>query len=117
MLSTAWGSVFKALALKEAEHLLVRGGTTSVGFAAAAIAREFGATVSSTTRNPQREVLLRKCGASQVFIDGGSIAGDVRQASPNGVDKVLELVGSTSLHDSLRRAAGRHRLHDRYGRQ
>jgi NADPH:quinone reductase-like Zn-dependent oxidoreductase len=102
MLQTAWGSVFKALALKEGEHLLIRGGTTSVGLAAAAIAKDFGATISSTTRNPQREELLRKCGAASVFIDGGAIAGDIRQTFPNGVDKVLELVGTTSLKDSLR---------------
>jgi NADPH:quinone reductase-like Zn-dependent oxidoreductase len=102
MLQTAWGSVFKALALQKGEHLLVRGGTTSVGLAAAAIARDFGATVSSTTRNAQREELLRKVGATTVFIDSGAIAGDLRKAFPEGVDKVLELVGTTSLQDSLR---------------
>jgi NADPH:quinone reductase-like Zn-dependent oxidoreductase len=101
MLQTAWGSLFKSLALKKEEHLLVRGGTTSVGLAAAAIAKKFGASVSSTTRNPDREALLRKSGADQVFIDTGSIAGDIRKAYPNGVDKVLELVGATSLKDSL----------------
>jgi NADPH:quinone reductase-like Zn-dependent oxidoreductase len=101
MLKTAWGSVFKALALKKAEHLLVRGGTTSVGLAAAAIAKKFGAHVTSTTRNPEREALLRKSGADQIFIDSGSIAADVRKVYPGGVDKVLELVGTTSLKDSL----------------
>ena len=101
MLQTAWGSVFKALALKKAEHLLVRGGTTSVGLAAAAIAKKFGAHVTSTTRNPEREALLRKSGADQIFIDSGSIAADVRKVYPGGVDKVLELVGTTSLKDSL----------------
>ena len=102
MLQTAWGSVFTALALKEGEHLLIRGGTTSVGLAAAAIAKDSGATVSSTTRNPQREELLRKCGATSVFIDSGAVADDVRRVFPDGVDKVLELVGTTSLPDSLR---------------
>ena len=101
MLQTAWGSVFKALALKKAEHLLVRGGTTSVGLAAAAIAKKFGAHVTSTTRNPEREALLRKSGADKIFIDAGSIAADVRKVYPGGVDKVLELVGTTSLKDSL----------------
>ncbi len=50
MLQTAWGSSFKALRLAKGETLLVRGGTTSVGLAAAAIARNFGARVASTTR-------------------------------------------------------------------
>jgi len=101
MLQTAWGSLFKALALKEGEHLLVRGGTTSVGLAAAAIAKKCGAHVASTTRNPDREDLLRRSGADQVFIDTGSIAAEVRKIYPTGVDKVLELVGTTSLKDSL----------------
>jgi NADPH:quinone reductase-like Zn-dependent oxidoreductase len=101
MLQTAWGSLFRALALKKDEQLLVRGGTTSVGLAAAAIAKKFGARVASTTRNPEREGLLRKSGADQVFIDSGSIAVDFRRVYPNGVDKVLELVGTTTLKDSL----------------
>src|SRR5271156_846548 len=92
MLQTAWGSLFKSLDLKKEERLLVRGGTASVGLAAAAIAKKFGADVASTTRNPDRESLLRKSGADQVFIDSGAIASDVRKVYPNGADKVLELV-------------------------
>jgi NADPH:quinone reductase-like Zn-dependent oxidoreductase len=72
-----------------------------VGLAAAAIAKKFGAHVTSTTRNPEREALLRKSGADQIFIDSGSIAADVRKVYPGGVDKALELVGTTSLKDSL----------------
>jgi NADPH:quinone reductase-like Zn-dependent oxidoreductase len=102
MLQTAWGSLFKALALKKDDHLLVRGGTTSVGLAAASIARKFGAEVASTTRNPERESLLKNAGASHVFIDSGAIASDLRSQFPDGVDKVLELIGTTSVADSLR---------------
>jgi NADPH:quinone reductase-like Zn-dependent oxidoreductase len=84
---------------------LIRGGTTSVGLAAAVLAKQHGATVSATTRQPQREALLRENGADHVFIDSGTIAADVHAAIPGGVDRVLELVGTTTLLDSLQCAA------------
>jgi NADPH:quinone reductase-like Zn-dependent oxidoreductase len=70
--------------------------------AAAAIAKNEGASVASTTRNPERAGLLRQRGAAQVFIDTGSIAEQVKEVCPGGFDKVLELVGTTTLKDSLR---------------
>ena len=107
MLQTSWGSLFKSLRLEKNERLLIRGGTTSVGLAAAAIAKRHGAFVAATTRSPDREKLLRSSGVDQVFIDTGSIAEQAKVVCPGGFDKVLELIGTTTLLDSLRCAKQR----------
>jgi NADPH:quinone reductase-like Zn-dependent oxidoreductase len=104
MLQTAWGSLFRSLQLESTDKLLVRGGTTSIGLAAAAIATKHGAEVVSTTRNPASTDLLRSSGARHVLIDDGNIAGQIASIFPGGATKVLELIGTATLHDSLRAA-------------
>ena len=101
MVQTAWGALNTALQLKAGETLLIRGGTSSVGLTAAILAKEAGATVISTTRKPERFDLLRENGADHVVLETGEIDGAVREICPGGVDKVLELVGTTTLADSL----------------
>lgn len=101
MLQTAYGSLFTALKLQKGDKFLVRGGTSSVGLAAAAIAKNHGATVAGTTRKAGRDELLKGSGCDHVIIDNGKVQEKVRKIWPGGADKVLELVGTASLVDSL----------------
>jgi NADPH:quinone reductase-like Zn-dependent oxidoreductase len=102
MLQTAWGALFRALRLTRGDRLLIRGGTTSVGLAAAAIAKAHGAEVAATSRATSGEALVRAAGADHFFLDDGAIAQTVRSQWGGGADKVLELIGTRTLQDSLR---------------
>jgi len=100
--ATAWTALHSNLALQSGQSVLIRGATSTVGQAAVNIARDLGAHVIATTRNPAREPQLYELGAHEVLIDDGELAGKVRATHPDGIDAVLELVGNSVLRDSLK---------------
>ena len=84
-------------------RLLIRGGTSSVGMAAASIASGYGIETAATTRRLGRTGALTAAGADHAFVDdGGSLAASVRSVWPEGPDYVLDLVGASTAVDSLR---------------
>jgi len=99
---TAWGSLVEAMEVQPGRTLLIRGGTSSVGMAAASLAREMGLRVIATTRDPEKTAALLENGADDVLIDTGRIADEVARRLPQGVEYLLELVGAVTLLDSLR---------------
>jgi NADPH2:quinone reductase len=102
MFQTAYGSLTTGLDLKAGQTLLIRGGTSTVGLSAAAMAKGIGATVISTTRRADRAEELRAMGVDHPIVDDGTIAGKVREVAPDGVDAALELVGCSVLPDTFR---------------
>lgn len=99
MIQTAYGSLFKSLRIQPGERILIRGGTTSVGLAAAGIAKAHGLHVTSTSRSAEKFDLLKASGADDCIVDDGKLAAQV--VENKRFDKVLELIGATTLQDSL----------------
>ena len=103
MFQTCNGSLVTGLRVAPGQSLLIRGGTSSIGLTTAALAKQRGLRVLSTTRNPAKRKALEAAGVDHPIVDhGGSLVADVHAVAPGGVDRVLELVGTTTLGDSLR---------------
>ncbi|OAA60852.1 Alcohol dehydrogenase superfamily, zinc-type [Cordyceps fumosorosea ARSEF 2679] len=100
MLQTTYGSLTEALNLQPGESLLIRGATSSIGLAAIQLAKYLGASrVGATTRSAGRETLLKSSGADMVFVDDGTVSRQI--AAEEQFDKVLELIGTKTLKDSI----------------
>jgi len=102
MLQTTHGSLHVGLEIDRAESLLIRGGTSSIGMAALALAKHAGLKVGTTTRDSGKIDELKAAGADEVWIDNGEIHQQINEEREKPYDRVLELVGTTTLLDSLR---------------
>ncbi|WP_373397835.1 zinc-binding dehydrogenase [Algoriphagus halophilus] len=102
MFQTVSGSLHQALEIKKGETLLIRGGTSSIGMLACQLAKAKGLTVLSTTRDSEKRQALLDNGVDHVILDEGTVKDQVRKIYPRGVDKVLELIGTRTLKDSLK---------------
>ena len=102
MFQTVSGSLNQALEIESGETLLIRGGTSSIGMLACQLAKTKGLEVISTTRNPAKQRTLLDNGADHVIIDKGDVSTSLRELYPDGVNKVLELIGPRTLKDSLK---------------
>lgn len=99
---TAWGSVIDCLQLRESDTLFVRGGTSATGLAAIQLAKSIGATVLASTRSEEKRNILVKHGADHVLIDDGSLTNQLLDLYPDGITKILELVGASTLFESAK---------------
>ena len=101
MLQTTHGSLHTGLEIERAESILIRGGTSSIGMAALALAKDAGLRVATTSRSSAKVEMLQSAGADEVLIDDGTLAPKIRNQGHPLYDRVLELIGTTTLIDSL----------------
>lgn len=102
MIQTTHGSLYTGLEIDRAESILIRGGTSSIGMAALALAKHAGLKVGTTTRGAEKVAELKAAGADEVWIDDGKIHQKIVEKRSKPYDRVLELIGTTTLLDSLR---------------
>jgi NADPH2:quinone reductase len=100
--ATAWWCLFKNLRIEAGHSVLIRGATSALGQAAINIAADFGAAVLGTTRNVDSKHTLHALGAAHVLQETQALSNTVRELYAGGIDRVLDLVGNSTLRDSLR---------------
>lgn len=99
--ATAWTSLVGILGLAKDQVVAIRGATSALGQAAVNIAAQAGSRVIATTRNPARAAALEALGAREVLLESSELAKRLRERHPEGIDAVLDIVGNTSVLDSL----------------
>jgi NADPH2:quinone reductase len=99
--ATAWSGVCGNLALAAGQTLIIRGANSALGQAAINIAAELGARVIATTRNAKRRTMLEALGANEVLVESPELSKRVRELHPKGIDAVLDIIGNSTILDSL----------------
>ncbi|MDS0524312.1 zinc-binding dehydrogenase [Clostridium sp. SHJSY1] len=97
---TAYGSLFDCLQIQSEDIILIHAATSALGIAAIQLAKSVGCTVIGTTRKEERLEFLKEIGADFSMLDDGTLSKQIRNVFPEGLTKVLELVGPTAIEDT-----------------
>ncbi len=101
--ATAWSCLHENMNIKENETIFIRGGTSALGQAAINIAANIkGVTIISSTRSIERINELKALGCSKVFVENSMLNEKIREQYPAGIDSVMDIIGNTTLLDSLK---------------
>lgn len=97
--ATAWTFLFRNLEISKDQLLVIRGGTSALGRAAITMAVNAGVRVIATTRSASRKQTLLDLGVERVEIERPDLSKHIAEARQ--IDAVLDLVGNSTLIDSL----------------
>ncbi|KAK4156576.1 hypothetical protein C8A00DRAFT_30542 [Chaetomidium leptoderma] len=98
---TAWTCLFRNLALRRGQRLLIRGASSAFGRAALNLAVDAGAMVTATTRSEGKFAELCALGAVDAVLEGQGLPERLLGAGGEKFDAVLELVGNSTVVESL----------------
>ncbi len=97
--ATAWTCLFRNLELVKGQKLVIRGGMSSFGQAALNMSVNAGAEVIATTRKGDSFEKLESLGARRVELEGPDLSNRISERKK--IDAVLDLVGNSTILDSL----------------
>ena len=97
--ATAWTCLFRNLEIAQGQTLVIRGAGSSFGRAAINLAVNAGVRVIGTTRNRERNAELEKLGVDRIELEGPGLSQRIAEAKE--LDAVLDLVGNSTILDSL----------------
>jgi NADPH2:quinone reductase len=107
--ATAWTVLRHNLEASAGQVVVVRGGTSALGQATIQLARDLELRVLATTRSRERAPILERLGA-EALIEAPDLSAEVRRRVPAGVDGVIDIVGTSTLLDSLKMVRYRGRV-------
>ena len=97
--ATAWIALKANLDIQPGQTLLLRGATSALGQAALNIAVDAGANVIATTRSEAKFGKLLEMGAKRCELEGPDLSKRLNDGKQ--VDSVLDLIGNSTLLDSV----------------
>src|SRR5262249_54438661 len=97
--ATAWTCLFRNLETAKGQTLVIRGATSSLGQAALNMAVNAGARVIATTRSRDRFPILGALRAVRAEVEAPDLSRRIAEAGR--IDAVLDLVGNSTILDSL----------------
>jgi NADPH:quinone reductase-like Zn-dependent oxidoreductase len=97
--ATAWTCLFRNLEVAPGQTLVIRGATSAFGQAALNMAVNAGAKVIATTRSRDRFPMLEAPGAVRAEVEVPDLSKRIAEAGK--IDAVLDLVGNSTILDSL----------------
>jgi NADPH:quinone reductase-like Zn-dependent oxidoreductase len=97
--ATAWTCLFRNLDIIPGQTLVIRGATSAFGQAAIKLAPNARTHVIGTSRDRDRFALLENLGAERAELEGPDLSDRIAEAKQ--IDAVLDLVGNSTILDSL----------------